>query len=319
MKNKFLIGFAVVGALIFSGMLGKGDLLGIKTAFGYGAGSTNTATPSITVQMPTSGASYTQGAILGISWTALDGAFTKFKVSYSTDSGTNWNSISDNATGTSYSWTVPNAATTTASVKVEGYDYADVLLTNGTSGTFTIVGTVPAPVVTPPTTPTTAPAPVVDPTVHGSYTATLARDNNPTIADDKRLTPVSDALCTAGSLIKGSLPAVYYCGADGKRYVFVNDKAFFSWFVDFSGVQIVTDETLASITIGGNITYRPGVKMVKIVSDPKVYAVARGGMLRWVSTEAIASSLYGSTWNTMIDDVPDSFFVNYTIGDPISS
>jgi hypothetical protein len=318
MRNKFLIGFAVVGALIFSGMLGKGDLLGIKTAFGYGGGSTVTATPSLTVQIPVTGGSYNHGAILGMSWTSADGAFVKYKVFYSTDSGTNWVSISENVTGTAYSWTVPNAATETAKVKVEGYDAGDVLLTNGVSGLFTIVGTVPAPVVTPPPT-TPAPAPVVDPTVHGSYTATLARDNNPTIADDKRLTPVSDALCTAGSLIKGSMPAVYYCGADGKRYVFVNDKAFFSWFTDFSGVQTVSDETLASITIGGNITYRPGAKMVKIVSDPKVYAVARGGVLRWVSTEALASSLYGSTWNTMIDDVADSFFVNYTIGDPISS
>ena len=120
-----------------------------------------------------------------------------------------------------------------------------------------------------------------------------------------------------GSLIKGSLPAVYWCGADGKRYVFTNDKAYFSWYADFSGLQTVSDATLASITIGGNITYRPGVKMVKIMSDPKVYAVARGGVLRWVSTQEKARELYGSTWNKMIDDVPDSFFVNYAIGEPI--
>jgi hypothetical protein len=323
MKNKLLIGFAVAGALVFSGMLGKGDLLGIKTVFGYGysgmarSGSTVTATPALTVQVPLSGGSYVYGTILGISWTAVDGAFTKYKVSYSTDNGTGWSSISDNATGTSMSWTVPNASTTAGKVRVEGYDASGSLLATGLSGgSFTIVGTIPAPVV-PPETP--APAPAVDSTVTGSYAAATAKANNPTIADDKRLTPVTGALCTAGSLIKGSLPAVYYCGADGKRYVFVNDKAFLSWFADFSGVQIVSDETLASITIGGNITYRPGSRMVKIVSDLKVYAVARGGVLRWVSSEAIAAGLYGSTWNMMIDDVPDSFFVNYTIGTPISS
>lgn len=58
--------------------------------------------------------------------------------------------------------------------------------------------------------------------------------------------------------------------------------------------------------------------MIKIQSDPKVYMVAHGGTLRWVSTEAIAVALYGSNWNTKIDDVPDGFFTNYTIGDAIT-
>jgi hypothetical protein len=68
----------------------------------------------------------------------------------------------------------------------------------------------------------------------------------------------------------------------------------------------------------GAVTYRPGTRMVKIVSDPKVYVIARGGILRWVSSEAMAAQLFGATWNTMIDDVPDSFFVNYKIGDPVT-
>jgi hypothetical protein len=124
--------------------------------------------------------------------------------------------------------------------------------------------------------------------------------------------------CVSGTLIKNkTLPAVYYCGADGKRYVFVNDKDYFSWYPDFSNVQTISDATLGSITIGGNITYRPGTRMVKIQSDPKVYAVARGGVLRWVSTEAIARALFGDNWNKLIDDVSDAFFVNYRIGDPI--
>jgi len=110
----------------------------------------------------------------------------------------------------------------------------------------------------------------------------------------------SAAGCTSGSLIKGSLPAVYYCGSDGKRYVFTNDKAYSTWYSDFSSVMTISDADLASIQIGGNVTYRPGVKMLKITSDPKVYAVAHGGTLRHVPSEACAVSLYGSTWNKMI-------------------
>lgn len=129
----------------------------------------------------------------------------------------------------------------------------------------------------------------------------------------------SAAGCTSGSLIKGSLPAVYYCGSDGKRYVFTNDKAYKTWYADFSSVMTISDADLASIQIGGNVTYRPGVKMLKIVSDPKTYAIAHGGVLRHVPSEACAVTLYGSAWNTMIDDVSDAFFTNYSVGAAINA
>lgn len=129
----------------------------------------------------------------------------------------------------------------------------------------------------------------------------------------------SAAGCTSGSLIKGSLPAVYYCGSDGKRYVFTNDKAYKTWYADFSSVMTISDADLASIQIGGNVTYRPGVLMLKIVSDPKVYAVAHGGVLRHLPSEACAVTLYGSAWNTMIHDVSDAFFTNYSVGSAINA
>jgi hypothetical protein len=126
------------------------------------------------------------------------------------------------------------------------------------------------------------------------------------------------ATVPSGTLIKGSLPAVYYVGSDGKRYVFPNDKTYFSWYQDFSQVVKVSDAELASYIIGGNATYRPGVRLVKIQSDPKVYAVAHGGVLRWIKTEAAAIALYGVDWNKQIDDISDSFFINYTVGSDIA-
>ena len=67
------------------------------------------------------------------------------------------------------------------------------------------------------------------------------------------------------------------------------------------------------------MTYRPGAKLVKIQTDPKVYAVSRNGVLHWVKTEALATALYGANWNTRVDDVPDTFFTNYTVGTPIEN
>ncbi len=126
------------------------------------------------------------------------------------------------------------------------------------------------------------------------------------------------AVFSPGDLIKGtSFPAVYYYASNGKRYVFPNEKTYFTWYPDFSGVKTLSDAQLGTITIGGNVTYKPGVKMVKITTDPKVYAVDKGGILRHVGSEQLAETLYGLNWKGNIEDVPDGFFTNYRIGTAI--
>jgi hypothetical protein len=128
------------------------------------------------------------------------------------------------------------------------------------------------------------------------------------------------ATLSPGDLIKASGPAVYYYSNDGKRYVFPNEKTYFSWYANFSSVKTITDAELAAIMIGGNVAIRPGTKLVKITTDPKVYAVSDScGMLHWVTTEAIAKTLYGDNWAQRVVDVPDSFFGDYQVGSAISS
>lgn len=122
--------------------------------------------------------------------------------------------------------------------------------------------------------------------------------------------------------IKGSSSTVYWVGNDGKRYVFPNGGTYQSWFFNGQntdyGITILGDGQLSQYPLGGNVTYRPGVRLVKIQTDPKVYAVARGGVLRWVTSEALAAQLYGSNWNRQVDDIPVEFFVNYTLGNAIT-
>lgn len=128
----------------------------------------------------------------------------------------------------------------------------------------------------------------------------------------------SASAVTAGTLIKGSGPAVYYYATDGRRHAFPNEQTYFSWYSDFSGVTVVSDSVLASIKLGSNITYHPGVRLVKIKTDPKVYAVGPGGTLHWVQNEVVAKTLYGADWNKKVDDVDEAFFVNYRIDTPIA-
>ncbi len=129
------------------------------------------------------------------------------------------------------------------------------------------------------------------------------------------------ATAQPGSLIKGSGDAVYWYATNGRRYVFPNDKTFYTWFTPFTfySVQRIPDAELASILIGGNVTYRPGARMIKLSTDPRVYAVDNFGTARPINSEEVAQALYGSRWRTLIDDVPDAFFVNYSLGAPILS
>ncbi|NQV90332.1 cupredoxin domain-containing protein [Candidatus Uhrbacteria bacterium] len=120
---------------------------------------------------------------------------------------------------------------------------------------------------------------------------------------------------SAGDLIRGeSYSAVYYYGLDGFRYVFPNDKTYFTWYSDFDDIKWISDADLADVQIGGNVTYKPGSKMIKINSDPTVYVVSGGGTILGIPSEEVATELYGSNWNQQIDDVPDGFFSNYTMG-----
>jgi len=123
------------------------------------------------------------------------------------------------------------------------------------------------------------------------------------------------ASASAGDLIKmDGLSSVYYLGSDGKRYVFPNSTTYFSWYPNFDGVITIPASELQSYPLGGNVTMRAGTKLVKITTDPSVYAVEPNGVLRKIQSEAQAAALFGSNWNKRVVDVPDAFFTNYTIG-----
>ncbi|MDP3043200.1 MAG: hypothetical protein Q8N21_02245 [bacterium] len=124
----------------------------------------------------------------------------------------------------------------------------------------------------------------------------------------------ANAAAQAGDLIKMSgLSSVYYLGGDGKRYVFPNEQTYFSWYSDFSSVVTIPQSELETYPLGANVTIRPGTKLVKITTDPKVYAVESDGILKHVPSEATAIALYGADWAKRVVDVSDAFFTNYTV------
>lgn len=279
------------------------------------SGSSSTVLPPgplVAVLRPEAGRSYLANQPLDISWVAINASFDSFRFEYSLDGGSTWTLLANAASGTqrALSWTTPNVSSNSAYLRIKAYGAGGVLITSDIvdspfrlSGGTTVLATPEAP---------------ADPTVSGSYDRVIAEQSTPDINTDKGIASAQPSpACGGAALVKGSTAAVYYCGNDGKRYVFPNERIFFSWFSDFGAVKRISNVELATIPIGGNVTYRPGTRLIKIMTDPKVYAISRGGLLRWVPSESEARKLFGADWNRQIDDVSDAFFVNYRIGEPI--
>lgn len=123
--------------------------------------------------------------------------------------------------------------------------------------------------------------------------------------------------CDADSDVNDPCRAVYYY--DNMRHAFPNEKVFFTWYENFDDVIIVTADFMASITLSRNVTYHPGTRMVKFVTVNTVYGVGTSGELRAITSEDVAKSIWGSSWNTLIDDINDAFYGNYVFGASIDS
>ncbi|MBI4280834.1 VCBS repeat-containing protein [Candidatus Uhrbacteria bacterium] len=130
-----------------------------------------------------------------------------------------------------------------------------------------------------------------------------------------------DSPCLRHPLMKSSSSStVYYChAAFNQRFAFPNEKIYFGWYPNFSGVTTVSDDILSSFPWAGLVPPRPGLKMVKFESDPKVYAVAASWRLRWIANETLAESLYGADWNQKIDELPVSFFKRFQMVNTVTT
>ncbi len=116
---------------------------------------------------------------------------------------------------------------------------------------------------------------------------------------------------------------VYYLDSDETtgetvRRPFMDMQTFFTYQDNFDNVKIVTDATLTTIELGQPMLPNPGVVLIKIQSDPKVYAIdTNGTTIRWIQTEEIATTLYGEDWNQYIIDIEATFFPRFTRGDDV--
>lgn len=143
---------------------------------------------------------------------------------------------------------------------------------------------------------------------------------NYTIDQAKKLVASENTQCNASEILKAEdSRTVYYCGIDGKKYPFPNASVYFSWYEDFSGVNIYGSEFINSLQTGSYVTYKPKGILVKSMLDPKVYVVAPYEELRWLISEEIAVQYFGEQWNSKVIDMPDELFEVYVTSDQVSN
>lgn len=170
---------------------------------------------------------------------------------------------------------------------------------------------------------------------HGSYSV-YARcyDSSGTYVNGTKRTVTvyssgSSNNASEGDLIKiacGSHPssddtckAVYYYGDDGKRHAFPNESVYYTWYNDFDDVVEISASEMSDITIGKNVTYRPGSVLVQFSGSSSIYAVEKKRTLRKYTSTSLLRTDYGSNYEDVIVTVPDTLYGNYSIGSEIDS
>ncbi|KKR88244.1 MAG: Cna protein B-type-like protein [Candidatus Uhrbacteria bacterium GW2011_GWE2_41_1153] len=125
----------------------------------------------------------------------------------------------------------------------------------------------------------------------------------------------------SGDLIKSnSFSSVYYIDSAGKRRVFLDSNAYFTWSNSFSDIKVMNDDELAQFDLGGVMLPKAGVALVKIQSDNSVYMLASGDddlvpVLRKINSEEIATEMFGSDWADYVIDIEPTFFTKFELGE----
>ena len=95
--------------------------------------------PVITVVSPNGGENWLVNSSHQITWSETNLSASSYTIQYSVDGGSTWTNITSvSGSTTSYPWTVPNTPTTTALVKVIGYDSVGNAVPDQSNSVFTI-------------------------------------------------------------------------------------------------------------------------------------------------------------------------------------
>lgn len=127
---------------------------------------------------------------------------------------------------------------------------------------------------------------------------------------------------TSGELIKSPTDhSIYFIGPDGRRYLVPDPQTYHTWYKNFQSVKTLESpyDIYFYQLAQEPVTVRPGTTLVKFEGSPRVYAVDRGAVLRFIRNEKIAQKFYGLKWSERLVTLPHLRLAGYTFGTPIDS
>ncbi|MFH1088867.1 MAG: Ig-like domain-containing protein [Candidatus Uhrbacteria bacterium] len=317
-----------VGGTVASNVSGDPDMAEVHIHFtsasgsdsgsssGSGTSTVTSTTPVITLTAPAGGSNLTGGEVQNVTWTTTGSGIDTVGIYYSADNGSTYNLVAYNlnkSLGT-YEWTLPNIDSETVLVKIIAYDSGKGNLDSDVSTALEITAVSEEAIVDEEETP------AEESTTIDDEGRTVALDSGET--GPSPVTGLDEAISTVvtGQFIRGySFNTIYYIDENNERRPFWDSNTFFTYADSFNEVVWVTDATLATLTLGSPMLPKAEVVLVKIQSDPKVYAIDIGDILHWVPSEATAIGLYGSAWADYVIDLEPTTFVRFTVGDDMTT
>lgn len=140
------------------------------------------------------------------------------------------------------------------------------------------------------------------------------------VEEEEVVETVIDGVVTTGENFKApSFSSVYRLAGDGSRNVFMNAITYFTWEDSFAQIETVADTALSDYALGGIVLPKAGVVLVKIQSDPRVYALENTSdpytpALREIPSEEMAIALYGEAWADYVIDIEPTYFARFSTG-----
>jgi len=129
---------------------------------------------------------------------------------------------------------------------------------------------------------------------------------------------IASPVLALGELIKSDIsPAVYYLDGANVRHLFPTGPVYKTWYQDYSGIKVLSNEDISQYPLGKNVTVRSGLNIVTFATDPNFYAVEPGGVFRRFEDEEVIAEIYGADWLKRVIELPEGFFDDYVMGEKI--
>jgi hypothetical protein len=279
------------------------------SASGAGAGAPTAA--SVEVSSPNGGQTYHAGDAVSISWSGNNQAGS-VNLAYTTDGASYHEIASGLGVNGHYDWTVPDVSSSMVMIRARGMDGSTVTATDLSDASFTIIGT-------------------------GAVNDD-ADEEGEDMPDGDEVDTQDGAGSMGSSPFTGKAEVITgvhvgdYIRAHGASTVYYIDSGFvrrpfmdLQTFNTYGGAEVdmVTDATLPTLTLGAPMLPKEGTVLVKIQSDARVFALSKNDdgqiELHWIASEAIAKALYGSAWADYVIDVPVTLFSRFHMGSSYSA